>query len=186
MLEKYMQRSYFLGKLHAYSLQLCSKNKSFECIWQDSWFGFADQLFCRRLLLTPKSLYKCYFFFPMFLWTFKISKQLFWILVLQCTCRLHQYLVHLLKIFKHLWKHCWEMGSYQAWLKLFRLWWSSKNVFLQLFFNSQSQKLILENIYQKSKSFKHLRKPWNKFLYVTVRKPKSACQLQVLKICKIQ
>ena len=32
MHEKYMPRSYFLGNVQVYILQLCSKNESFACI----------------------------------------------------------------------------------------------------------------------------------------------------------
>ena len=48
-----------------------------------------------------------------------------------------------------------KIWVHQAWLKHLSLLIIKKNV-LQLFSTCQSQKLILENVYKKSKSFKHL------------------------------
>ena len=146
-------------------------------------FEFAGQVILKKAVFNLTFL--CYFFFPGFPWIFEISKWLFWILVLHCTCKLQQYLVYLLKIFKHLWGHYLKMGSSGI---TKTLWWSLKNTFLQLFSTCQPQKLVLQNIYQKSKYFKHF-KPWNWHILMTWISFKSwnvlqyKCQNQIIS-CK--
>ena len=132
-----MPRSYFLGNLRAIILQLCSKKEFFACISKGSIFDIAGQFF--------------YFLFSIFPEIFKISKQLFWILVLYFTCKLQQHLVYLLEVL-NMYGNTIRKWVHQGPLKLSGLWWSLTNMFSQLFSNCQSQKLVLQNIYRKPKS----------------------------------
>ena len=93
-------------------------NQNYLSVFDQSWNGKKDD-FLKLLFLN--------YFFSMFPWTFDISDQLYWALVLFCKCKLLLYVVLLnfLKIDRNFFRKWFTTNL----LKIIRVWQTVKNIF---------------------------------------------------------